>query len=260
VATLSDALFEQPYNDQTSSLTGFETSSQQAENLAQGDNLNLAISGYDMYTDGYIARTFGVLTTTEYMTRVFGDAKSSLRPIFAREWPDAFFIAEHYMTNTHPSVYISDQLACLVDYVVRNHGAVVPQRMWSPSHPSDTRRYVMHEPLNMPIFFVKDDRRTLGLRVVAAAAGDCMGLLSARATAPVGSLHATTLRIMVSTSENEYPLDIEQMLSVSSGLATANGLHRSYSRGPGTKIWCGAQSPSECCQNASRMLFVNSLR
>jgi len=78
----------------------------------------------------------------------------------------------------------------------------------------------------MPIFFVQDDRRTLGLRVVGAAAGDCMGLLNARSTAPVGPSSTTSIRIMVSISENDYPIDIEQMLSASSGLATANGLHR----------------------------------
>jgi len=47
----------------------------------------------------------------------------------------------------------------------------------------------------MPIFFVHNDRMTLGLQLVSAAAGHCVGLMNGRATAPVGACHTTSIRI-----------------------------------------------------------------
>jgi hypothetical protein len=124
-----------------------------------------------------------------------------LQPASSHDWPDTFFITNHAIQNpaiqhTPPSTYISNRPAWLLDYLLRNYGTVVPQSIWSPGTPSDAQRY-NNVTLNMPIFFVQSDRRTLGLQLVHAAAGDCMGVLNARAAAPVGGCHTTSIRIKV---------------------------------------------------------------
>jgi hypothetical protein len=58
----------------------------------------------------------------------------------------------------------------------------------------------MAQSFRMPIFFVQNDRRTLGLQLVHAATGDCMGLLNARDGAPVGNCHHIAMRIKVGGS------------------------------------------------------------
>jgi hypothetical protein len=101
------------------------------------------------------------------------------------------------MHNAAPAILVGNRPAWLLDYFLQNNGTVVPQRIWSPGTPSDALRY-NNVSLNMPIFFVNNDRERLGLRLVNAAAGDCMSLLNARATAPVGNGHTTSIRIKVS--------------------------------------------------------------
>jgi hypothetical protein len=99
--------------------------------------------------------------------------------------------------GVHPITYIHNRPAWLLDYMLRNVGTVVSQRLWSPATPSDAQRYG-NAPLNMPIFFIQSDRTTLGLPLNRAASGDCSALLNARSPAPVGLCHTTYIRIMVS--------------------------------------------------------------
>jgi hypothetical protein len=154
-----------------------------------------------LYTDGYIARTLGARDTAQFLTRLLRVDERFLQPVSSHDWPNAFFITDHVIQNpaiqhTPPSTYISDRPAWLLDYLLRNYGTVVPQSIWSPGTPSDAQRY-NNVTLNMPIFFVRNDRRMLGLPLVHAAAGDCMGLLNARAAALVGGCHTTSIRIKV---------------------------------------------------------------
>ncbi|KAH9980585.1 hypothetical protein BJV74DRAFT_887741 [Russula compacta] len=116
-----------------------------------------------------------------------------LQPTFSPAWPSAFFITNPTVLNSRPSTNIDNRPAWLLDYEVQN-GTVIPQRIWSPGTPSDAQRY-NNVALNMPIFFIHNDLRTLGLRVAHAAEGDCLGLLNARFTAPVGTCHTTSIRI-----------------------------------------------------------------
>jgi hypothetical protein len=85
----------------------------------------------------------------------------------------------------------------LLDYMLRDVGTVVSQRLWSPAATSDAQRYGT-VPLNMPIFFVQRDGRTLGLPLNQAASGNCSALLNAHLPAPVGQQHTTFIRILVS--------------------------------------------------------------
>ena len=178
-----------------------------------------------LYTHGYIARTLGPRDAAQYLTRLLRMDERFLQPISSHDWPDAFFITNQADLGAQSSIYISNRPAWLLDYLWRNYGTVVPQSIWSPGTPSDAQRY-NNVALNLPIFFVQRDRRTLGLELVRAAAGDCMGLLNARAPAPVGSCHTTSIRIKVSVSKAKYRIDIEHILSASSGRATMHGLLR----------------------------------
>lgn len=227
VATLSNAVFEGPHEDQASSRTRFETSSEQAEHLIGGPYglaQNPATVRDYIHTHGYIARTFGARAAAEYFTRLFRVDECSLQPILSQEWPGAFFITNTAMRDTHPSIPIANRPARPIDHVLRDYGTVVPQHIWYPSHSSDAQRYT-DVALNMPIFLVHNDRRTVGLSLINVASGDCTALLNARATAPVGNAHTIAIRIKVSISVNDHSIDIEQMLSASSGLATANGIN-----------------------------------
>jgi hypothetical protein len=149
-----------------------------------------------LHTDGYVARTLGPRDTPQYFTRLLRVDERFLQPTASSDWPDAFFMTNPAITNAYPSVYIANRPAWLLDYLVRHYGTVVPQRIWSPGSPSDAQRY-NNVVLNMPIFFVQSDRKTLGLQLVHAAAGDSMRLLNAHAPAPVGSCHTTSIRIKV---------------------------------------------------------------
>jgi hypothetical protein len=149
-----------------------------------------------LYTHGYIALTLGARDAPQYLTRLLRVDERFHRPIFSHEWPDVFFITNPVIPDPRPHAYIANRPAWLLDYVLRNYGTVVPQSIWSPGTPSDAQRY-NNVPLNMPIFFVQNDLRSLGLGVVHAAAGNCTGLLNARDTAPVGSCHTTSIRIKV---------------------------------------------------------------
>ncbi|SRR5258707_10907972 len=108
-----------------------------------------------------------------------------------------FWLLYPGVQEVHPTTYINNRPAWLLDYEVRNVGTVVQQGLWTPASASDNQRYGT-VPLNMPIFFVQRDGRTLGLPLNQAAAGNCAALQNARAPAPVGQCSTTTIRILVS--------------------------------------------------------------
>jgi len=107
----------------------------------------------------------------------------------------AFLLLHPALQNVRPVTCIGDRLAWHLDYMLRDVGTVVSQRLWSPAATSDTQRYGT-VPLNMPIFLVERDGTTLGLPLNQAASGDCSALLNARLPAPVGHYHTTFIRIM----------------------------------------------------------------
>ncbi|KAI0287075.1 hypothetical protein BC826DRAFT_889085, partial [Russula brevipes] len=82
-----------------------------------------------------------------------------------------------------------------IDYVVRDTGSVIPQQIWHPRKLSDTQRYVHHEQLRPPIFFVHRSGADLGIPLTEAAAGNCMHLRGADQVASVGTSTHTQIRI-----------------------------------------------------------------
>ena len=152
----------------------------------------------DLCIDGNIAQTFGPERATRYFARLLRVDPRTLRPTRPQARPHAFFITSPAVKNTPPSALIDGQPAWLLDYAIRDVGTVVPQHIWSVHHPSDDQRHYKNVPLNMPIFFVHNDRVTLGLPLLRAAAGDCMTLLGVGAAPLVGDCSTTYIRINVS--------------------------------------------------------------
>ena len=132
----------------------------------------------------------------EYITHVLHFNEHDIQLVASN---GAFLLIHPAVQNVHPITYINtasgNRPAWLLDYIVRNIGTVVPQRLWTPSNPADAQRYAT-VPLHMPIFFVMNG--TVGLPLNQATAGDCAALLNARQLAPIGDRSTTTIRITVS--------------------------------------------------------------
>ena len=116
----------------------------------------------------------------------------------------AFFIIHPAVQHAQPSTIqvIANQPAWLLDYKYREYGTVVPQSIyWDGQGQRDVR-------LNMPIFFVHEERRILGLRLAQARRGNVKGLLDGRAPALVGDCKTTSIRIKVSASQVAHRIAI----------------------------------------------------
>src|SRR6266850_825942 len=141
----------------------------------------------DLYIDGNIAQMFSPGGAMRYFTRLLGVDARSLRPTVAQERPHPFCITSAAVENAGPSLAIN---ARPLDYAISQAGTIVPQCMWSPT---DARRIS----LNMPIFFLKNDRVTLGVPLLRAVGRNRVMLLGAGETAPVGNGSTLYIRINV---------------------------------------------------------------
>ena len=141
------------------------------------------------------------------------------------QWPFAFFVQNSPVSRPHHLNVINWQgrTAWLLDYTIRHGGTVVQQRIWAPQNEA---QHNDHAPLNMPIFFVQNDRQQLGLPIVNAAQRDCMTLLGAGTAAPIGDSSTTFIRINVS----DFPMTISltgDVTQLFSGRDTQSGIARS---------------------------------
>jgi hypothetical protein len=149
----------------------------------------------DLYVDGNIAQMFSPEGATRYFGRFLGIDVRSLRPTVSQEPPHPFIITTSATQNACPYLAINERP---LDYAISQAGTIVPQRMWSPANPADAQHFP-NISLNMPIFFLHDDRVTLGLPLLKALEGDRAILQGADDTAPVGSCSTMYIRINAST-------------------------------------------------------------
>ena len=147
-----------------------------------------------LYTHAYVARMLGTRQAPGYFTHLLHFDERNFRLVVSN---GAFLLLHPSVQNAHPATHVGNRHAWLLDYMLRDVGTVVPQRLWSLAATSDAQRYGTAQ-LNMPIFFVQRDRTTIGLPLNQAASGDCSALLNARHPAPVGLRHTAFIRIMVS--------------------------------------------------------------
>ncbi|SRR6266403_3385619 len=193
----------------------------------------------DLLVDSNLAHMFGPEGAALYFTRLLKTDVRFLRPTMSQEWPHAFFITSPTLQNAPPPpLLINRRPAWLLDYTIRQVGTVVPQRIWWPpgNNTSDSSRSTTAS-LNMPIFFVAEDRVTLGLPLpVAIAEGDRAQLLGAGSPAPIGHGSTKYIRITVSThthsstapkKSTSYPRWFALTFgALFSGQVTATGLRR----------------------------------
>lgn len=137
----------------------------------------------------------GPIEAARYFTRLLQFDEQHLQLMFSI-FRGAFFIIHPSVQHAQPSTIqvIANQTAWLLDYKYREYGTVVPQSIyWEGQSQCDVR-------LNMPIFFIHEERRILGLRL-AQARGSINGLLDGRAPALVGDCKTTSIRIKVSATQ-----------------------------------------------------------
>jgi hypothetical protein len=91
-------------------------------------------------------------------------------PLVVSDGP--FMLLHPALPNVRPITFIGNRLAWLLDYMLRDVGTVVSQRLWSSATTSDAQRY-RTVPLNMPIFSFGGIARWLELPLNHAASGDC---------------------------------------------------------------------------------------
>jgi hypothetical protein len=151
----------------------------------------------DLFIDGNIAQMFKPEGAAAYFSRLLRVDLRFLRFIPSQEWPSAFLICSPQVPQVHPFTIAHGHSAWLLDFEIRPIGTVVQQRIWAPQNEAQR---LAHAPLNMPIFFVLNDRVTLGLPIVSAAARDHMALRGAGTPAPVGECSTTFIRINVRES------------------------------------------------------------
>ncbi|KAH9988570.1 hypothetical protein BJV77DRAFT_1186368 [Russula vinacea] len=85
--------------------------------------------------------------------------------------------------------------ARLLDYDARNfEGTIVPQTLWSPQSQGAMNKYVLDATLQLPIFFVRQDR-TVGLPLHEAVEGPHGTLLGAQTYALLGGQSTHHVRI-----------------------------------------------------------------
>jgi hypothetical protein len=141
----------------------------------------------DLFIDGYIAQMFDPQVAEEYHGREPGHIQ-----LQADVTGTGAFLAT-------PPPGPAGQHGWVIDYEVRVRGPVIRQKMWAPRNPSDRLRWVDHEQLHPPIFFIHKNGQDLGLPLQEAAGGNCMCLRGAEEAAPVGTSAHAQIRINVSS-------------------------------------------------------------
>ncbi|KAI9510125.1 hypothetical protein F5148DRAFT_640665 [Russula earlei] len=139
--------------------------------------------------DGYIAHMFGPQDAEAYHASLLRTEPRLIQwHASGSEFLGHFFAAP-------PAGLESHQQDWVIDLATKDTGLVIPQQIWAPRKPSDAQRYVYHEQLRPPIFFIHKDGESLGIPVTEAAAGNCMHLRGADQAAAVGPTNHTQIRI-----------------------------------------------------------------
>jgi hypothetical protein len=122
----------------------------------------------DLIVDGNIAQMFSPEGASRFFACLLGMDPWSLRPTLSQERLNAFFITSSDVQSARPSLAINGRP---LDYAITS--------------------------LNMPAFFVHNDRVTLGLPLLEAVNGGCVTLLGADDMAPIGNGSTMYIRINV---------------------------------------------------------------
>ena len=143
----------------------------------------------DLLIDGYTAHTFGPHDAEAYFVSLLKRESGQI------QWhTDA---TGAVLVTPPPGWAVSNQHVWVMDYIARETGPVIQQKLWAPKKRSEKLRRVDHWQLSPPIFFIHSNGQDLGLPLIGAAGGDCMCLRAAEGAVGTGA-HAQ-IRINVST-------------------------------------------------------------
>ena len=159
----------------------------------------------DLLIDGYIAHMFGPRDAEQYHVSLLKKESRNIQR-HNTNGTGAFLAAPP----------VSDKVIWVIDYAVRNSGPVIRQSIWAPKTPSDKVRRVDLETLNPPIFFTHHNGN-LGLPLMEAVGGNCMGVRGAEEVAPVGTSAHAQIRINVRFDVHSPVLTVIICLSQWSG-------------------------------------------
>jgi hypothetical protein len=170
--------------------------------------------------DGYIAQMFDPQAAEKYHASLLRREPGQIQ-LQADVGTGAFLAAP-------PPGPTSSQHGWVIDYAVRDRGPVIRQKIWAPKKSSDKLRWVDHEQLHPPIFFIHKNGRDLGLPLRDAAGGNCMCLQGAEEAAPVGSSAHAQIRINVSSIFGVHGPGLMVRYTLLSGVVmyTSNGANR----------------------------------
>src|SRR6267154_4703511 len=147
----------------------------------------------DLCIDGYIAQMFGPRDAKQYHDSLLRREPGQIRLQADVAGTDAFLA-------TPPPGLTFGQHDWVIDYAVIERGPVIRQKIWTPKKSSDKLRWVDHEQLHPPIFFINKKSKDIGLLLKDVAGGDCRDLQGAEEAAPVGTSAHAQIRINVSTN------------------------------------------------------------
>ncbi len=147
----------------------------------------------DLRIDGYISQMFDPQVAQEYHVSLLRREPGQI------QWQADVTGTGVFLTAPPPG-QPSGQHGWAIDYAVRNTGPVIRQKIWEPKKSSDKLRWVDHEQLHPPIFFIHKNGQDLGLPLIEAAGGNCMSLRGAEEAASVGTSAHAQIRINVSSS------------------------------------------------------------
>jgi hypothetical protein len=155
---------------------------------------NRQIEHRDLLIDGYISHMFGPLDAEKHHATLLRREPQLIQWYSIPIFPGIFF-AE---SPTEPG--FDQELepeSWAIDYVVKDMGVVIPQQRWAPRPSADAQRYIHHQELCPPIFFLHEDGESLGLPLVEAACGECSHLQDAMHAAAISSITYTQICINV---------------------------------------------------------------
>jgi hypothetical protein len=187
----------------------------QQQNVQRLGDLRLCI-------DGYISQMFDPRVADEYHVSLLRREPGQIQLQADVAGTGAFFA-------TPPPGPTSGQHGWIVDYAVKDTGPVIRQKIWAPKKSSDKLRWVDHEQLHPPIFFIHKNGHDLGLPLKEAAGGNCMRLRGAEEAAPVGSRAHAQIRINVSSIFGVHGPELMVKVSLLSGVVmyTSTGTNKS---------------------------------
>ena len=149
----------------------------------------------DLLIDGSVSHMFCPQDAEAYFCGLLG--RTSLPIKWHAILPGGMFCAA-----TPPGLQSNqeNQESWAIDYAIKDAGSVIPQQIWTPRKSADVQRYVHHEQLRPPIFFVQKDGGSLAISLREAAVGNCSFPRGAQQAAPVGPSSHWHLQIRINVS------------------------------------------------------------